>query len=199
MFIFNRSARLVYGFLFLYAAVVSPVFAASSERAVFAGGCFWCMHAAFEQLPGVTKVTSGYTGGIIANPTYEQVSTGETGHVEAIEVTYDADKVAYSKLLEWFWDNVDPTDASGQFCDKGSQYVAGIFYTTLDQLKLATESLRKIESKFKQPVATFIRPAVTFYAAEDYHQSYYKKNKLRYQLYKTGCGRDDTLQKIWRK
>lgn len=186
-------------FIMMFVLLMPVVAQAATERAIFAGGCFWCMHAAFEELPGVNKVTSGYTGGTVVNPTYEQVSSGETGHVEAIEVTYDPDKVAYTKLLEWFWDNVDPTDPNGQFCDKGSQYRAGIFYITPAQEKLAHESLTRIEAKFKQKVATFIREAGPFYAAEDYHQSYYKKNKLRYQLYKTGCGRADTLKKVWQK
>lgn len=196
---FMRCTRSVFALLVLASVLPGLSFAASPERAIFAGGCFWCMHAAFEQLPGVSQVTSGYTGGTVANPTYEQVSTGETGHVEAIEVTYDPDKVAYTKLLEWFWDNVDPTDANGQFCDKGSQYAAGIFYTTPDQQHLAETSLKRVAAKFKQPVVTFIRPALPFYAAEAYHQSYYQKNKLRYQLYKSGCGRTDTLKKVWQK
>jgi peptide-methionine (S)-S-oxide reductase len=179
--------------------ISAPVSAAKTETAIFAGGCFWCMHAAFEGLDGVTKVTSGYTGGDLANPTYDQVSTGETGHIEAIEATYDPDKVSYDKLLERFWDNVDPTDPKGQFCDKGSQYAAGIFYTTPEQQTAAQQSITKVEEKLKQKVATFLRPAKTFYEAEDYHQSYYKKNTLRYELYKNGCGRAKTLEKVWGK
>lgn len=168
-----------------------------SETAIFSGGCFWCMHAAFEGLEGVTKVVSGYTGGHVENPTYEQVSSGTTGHIEAIEVTYDPSKVAYTKLLEYFWDNVDPTDPSGQFCDKGSQYLAGIFYSNDTQKELAVKSVGDAETRLKQKVETFVRPAEVFYAAEDYHQSYYKKNALRYELYKMGCGREKSLKKLW--
>lgn len=169
---------------------------AHADKAIFAGGCFWCMHAAFEQLDGVSKVVSGYTGGHVANPTYEQVSTGTTGHVEAIEVTYDPDQVTFTKLLEWFWDNVDPTDPEGQFCDKGNQYLAGIFYTTDAQKTQAEHSTEAKRAKFGADFAVFVRPAEPFYAAEDYHQSYYKKNALRYKLYKMGCGRDQRLEQI---
>jgi peptide-methionine (S)-S-oxide reductase len=187
--------------LILLSTGIQAAFAQSpskNETAVFAGGCFWCMHAAFEQLPGVTKVTSGYTGGQIENPTYEQVSSGTTGHVEAIQVTYDPNKVAYKKLLEWFWDNVDPTDAEGQFCDKGTQYLAGIFYTTPAQKKEAQISIDAVEKKLKIKSEIFLRGAEIFYPAEEYHQRYYKKNSLRYQLYKSGCGRDKVLKKIWK-
>lgn len=166
------------------------------EKAVFAGGCFWCMHAEFEGRKGVTMVMSGYTGGHVANPTYEQVSSGETGHVEAIEVIYDPRIVSYADLLSIFWSNVDPTDADGQFCDKGSQYHAGIFYFGDTQKKLAEESAAKVEAKLGRKVATFIRPADLFYEAEDYHQGYYKKNPLRYKLYKTGCGREQKLKAL---
>ena len=176
------------------AADTSP---ATSETAIFAGGCFWCMHAAFEGLDGVTKVVSGYTGGHVKNPTYEQVSTGNTGHIEVIEVTFNPQAVPYTKLLEYFWDNVDPTDPEGQFCDKGSQYLAGIFYLNDAQKELAEISVADAEKRLKQKVSTFIRPAEPFYAAEDYHQSYHKKNELRYQLYKMGCGRDKTLKRVW--
>ena len=171
--------------------------APGSQTAIFAGGCFWCMHASFEQLPGVVKVVSGYTGGDVTNPTYEQVSTGETGHVEAIEVQFDPQKVSYDALLEKFWENVDPTDPTGQFCDKGSQYLAGIFYTNTDQKERAEKSIAAVETKLKMKISTFLRPAKTFYAAEEYHQSYYNKNKLRYEMYKTGCGRAKTLKRVW--
>ncbi len=166
------------------------------ETAIFAGGCFWCMQTAFAQLSGVTKVESGYTGGTVANPTYEQVSAGGTGHIEAIRVLYDPTQVAYTKLLEWFWDNVDPNDSTGQFCDKGDQYLAGIFYANDTQKDLAEKSIAAIEKKLNKKVATFLRPTETFYVAEDYHQDYYKKNPIRYKFYKTSCGRDQTLEKI---
>jgi peptide-methionine (S)-S-oxide reductase len=170
-----------------------------TQTATFAGGCFWCMHAAFESLDGVLKVQSGYTGGKMANPTYEQVSSGTSGHVEAIEVVFDPTKVAYTKLLEWFWDNVDPTDPNGQFCDKGAQYAAGIFYSDDAQKKLAETSQEAVEKKLGQPVATFLRPATKFYVAEDYHQSYYKKSAQRYQQYAAGCGRKERLKQVWDK
>jgi peptide-methionine (S)-S-oxide reductase len=185
--------------LLLGAILMTLPISAKADTAIFAGGCFWCMHAAFAQLDGVLSVESGYTGGHVKNPTYEQVSGGNTGHVEAIEVQYDPAKVSYGKLLEWFWDNVDPTDPKGQFCDKGSQYAAGIFYTTPEQKAEAEKSLASVEKKLGAKVATFIRGAEKFYAAEDYHQDYYKKNELRYKLYKAGCGRDETLKKVWKK
>jgi methionine-S-sulfoxide reductase len=170
-----------------------------TETAIFAGGCFWCLHAVYEPLDGVAKVVSGYTGGHVANPTYEQVSGGATGHVEAIEVIYDPARVAYPELLELFWENVDPTDPTGQFCDKGSEYLAGIFYHIEQQRIEAEQSIKDAEEKLGMKVSTFLRPAEPFYAAEEYHQSYYKKNELRYHLYKLGCGRDKTLAKVWAK
>lgn len=193
------------GSLFI-AALAASLFGGSAmaqdnktETAIFAGGCFWCMHAAFEGLEGVTRVLSGYSGGDTPNPTYEAVSTGQTGHIEVIQVTYDPARVGYAKLLEYFWDNVDPTDPNGQFCDKGSQYLAGIFYMTDAQKAAATESIAAVEKKLGRNVATFLRPAKPFYAAEDYHQSYHKKNPIRYNMYKSGCGRDEKLEEIWKK
>lgn len=174
-----------------------PAARAEEGRAVFAGGCFWCMHAEFEKLDGVSKVTSGYTGGTVANPTYEQVSTGTTGHIEAVEIVFDPAKTSFDALLDIFWGNIDPLDPDGQFCDKGSQYAAGIFYLDDTQKTTAEASVKKIEEKLKAKVATFIRPAVPFYPAEDYHQSFYKKNQLRYNLYKQGCGRNERLEKLW--
>jgi len=195
--LYRTFQALVLGILFM--SGISNASAATAERAVFAGGCFWCMHAAFEQLEGVSKVDSGYTGGTMPNPTYEQVSTGRTGHIEAIQVMYDPEKVPYEKLLERFWDNVDPTDPQGQFCDKGSQYLAGIYYVTPQQKEAAENSIAEIEKKLGRKIETFLRPAVEFYPAEEYHQSYYKKNELRYKLYEAGCGRKRTLEKIWKK
>jgi peptide-methionine (S)-S-oxide reductase len=170
-----------------------------AETAIFAGGCFWCMHAEFEGEAGVTKVVSGYTGGTVDNPTYQQVSSGQTGHVEAIEVEFDPGKISYEKLLDIFWSNIDPTDPNGQFCDKGSQYRAGIFYTTEAQKSAAAASIPVIEKKLEQKVATFLRPAAKFYAAEDYHQSYYRKNAIQYKLYAAGCGRSRKLEQLYRK
>jgi methionine-S-sulfoxide reductase len=169
--------------------------------ATFAGGCFWCMEPPFDKLEGVHETISGYTGGRIANPSYEQVSSGGTGHVEALQIRYDPEKVSYSKLLEVFWRNVNPTDPNGQFCDRGSQYVTAIFYHTEEQKQLAEESKRRLEESgvLPKPVVTRIRPASAFYAAEDYHQDYYKKNPLRYKFYRTGCGRDSVLEDLWDK
>ncbi len=168
------------------------------KTAIFAGGCFWCMEPQFAAINGVSKVVSGYTGGRVDHPTYEQVSSGATGHVEAIEVSYDPSKVSYSALLDIFWKNVDPLDEYGQFCDKGSQYRAGVFYTDDQQKTLAEESKQKVSSMFKQPVATVIKPASVFWPAEDYHQEYYIKNKIRYKMYRHGCGRDDRLESLWK-
>jgi peptide-methionine (S)-S-oxide reductase len=167
------------------------------KKATFAGGCFWCMEPEFSNIPGVSKVIVGYTGGHVKNPTYEQVSSGDTGHVEAIEITYDPNKVSFKQLLNIFWENVDPTDEYGQFCDKGSQYRAGIFYHDDEQKKLAENSKEKVREMFKQQIAVIIHSASEFYPAEDYHQEYYIKNKVRYKMYRTGCGRDNRLEKLW--
>ena len=185
-------------FLFLFAGG-GAMAANASQTATFAGGCFWCMHGEFAAIEGVSKVVSGYTGGTTKNPTYEQVSKGGTGHLESIEVTYDAAKVSYDKLLEIFWENIDPLDENGQFCDKGSQYRAGIFYHDEEQKKLAEASRAKIFERFKKSIATIIQPASVFYPAEDYHQEYYIKNRTHYKLYRYGCGRDDRLKELWQK
>ena len=170
--------------------------AADTQTATFAGGCFWCMEPEFAQIPGVNKVTSGYTGGHVANPTYEQVSTGSTGHLEAIEVTYDPTKVKYEQLLDIFWENIDPLDEKGQFCDKGEQYRAGIFTHDETQATLAEASKEKVAKRFGKPVATIIKPATVFYPAEDYHQEYYIKSRDRYKRYRMGCGRDVRLEEL---
>ncbi|MGE0754516.1 MAG: peptide-methionine (S)-S-oxide reductase MsrA [Alphaproteobacteria bacterium] len=166
------------------------------ETATFAGGCFWCMEAEFAGIEGVSKVVSGYTGGHVDDPTYEQVSSGGTGHLEAIEVTYDPAQVSYEKLLEIFWDNIDPTDADGQFCDKGSQYRAAIFTHNAKQKTMAEQTLAKVQQRFTRPVATLIRDAEKFWNAEDYHQQYYIKAKDRYKRYRQGCGRDARLEEL---
>lgn len=171
----------------------------TNRTATFAGGCFWCMHGEFAAIPGVTRVVSGYTGGRTPNPTYEQVSRGDTGHVEAIEVTFDPAQVTYQKLLDVFWENIDPLDPYGQFCDKGTQYRAGIFTHDAEQKKLAETSRAAMTEKFKQPVATVIADATTFYPAEDYHQDFYIKNKTRYKMYRLGCGRDERLEELKKK
>jgi peptide-methionine (S)-S-oxide reductase len=169
----------------------------ATATAVFAGGCFWCMEPPFDKLPGVMATTSGYTGGSKVDPTYEQVSAGDTGHVEAVQITYDPKLVSYEKLLEVFWHNVDPLDKGGQFCDRGSTYTSAIFYANDEQKKIAEQSKAAIENKLGKPVVTTIRPAATFYAAEDYHQDYYQKNPLRYKYYRYSCGRDQRLEQLW--
>ncbi|MBZ0254046.1 MAG: peptide-methionine (S)-S-oxide reductase MsrA [Candidatus Methylomirabilis sp.] len=188
--------------LALLAAVAAGVAmaetSAQTETAVFAGGCFWCMEAEFAAVPGVRKVVSGYTGGTVRNPTYEQVCTGRTGHFEAIEVTFDPAQVGYAKLLEIFWTNVDPLDPHGQFCDKGSQYRAGVFHRGEAQRRLAEASKAKVREMFGREIATVVAPASEFFPAEDYHQEYYIKSKLRYKLYRAGCGRDERLEELWK-
>lgn len=176
----------------------SPVIAAQ-EKAIFAGGCFWCMEQPFDRLPGVLSVMPGYTGGATKNPTYKEVSNGSTGHTEAVEIIFDPAKISYDKLLQVFWRNIDPTVTDRQFCDVGSQYRAAIFYLNDQQLKLAQQSKKLIENqkKFKEPVVTGITPAATFYPAEEYHRQYYKKNPIRYSYYRSSCGRDKRLKELW--
>jgi peptide-methionine (S)-S-oxide reductase len=172
---------------------------AKLEKATFAGGCFWCMEPPFEKLPGVVSVTSGYTGGHVKNPTYEEVSAGGTGHAEAVQVLYDPSKISYAKLLEVFWHNVDPTVKDRQFCDIGHQYRTAIFYHTEEQRRLALRSKEELEKNkpFKGPIVTEIVPASTFYPAEEYHQHYYRKNPIRYSYYRAACGRDSRLRELW--
>ena len=170
---------------------------AQTARATFAGGCFWCMEPPFDELDGVISTTSGYIAGKTKNPTYEQVSTGTTGHTEALQVVYDPKKITYEKLLEVFWRNIDPLAANGQFCDLGSQYRSGIYYHDGNQKSAAEKSKKSIQTRFKQPVATEITAATVFYPAEDYHQDYYKKNPVRYKLYSHGCGRAQRLEEVW--
>lgn len=169
------------------------------ESAIFAGGCFWCEETAFEGLPGVVSVTSGYIGGHKKNPTYDEVSAGATGHAEAVEVIYDPKVITYAKLLDVFWRNVDPFQANGQFCDHGTQYRSAIFYRGESQRQAAEESKRKLEEepRFRGKIVTQIVPATTFYPAEDYHQDFYKKSPIRYHTYRAGCGRDARLKAIW--
>ena len=187
---------------FLFAALLSLsglAWAQSSEKATFAGGCFWCTEEAFEKVAGVTEVVSGYMGGKVKNPTYEQVSTGRTGHTEVVQVTYDPAKVSYEKLLETFWVNHDPTVLDRQFCDAGSQYRPEIFYHSQEQQRLAEASKAKWQEAkpFRQPIRTPITAASEFWPAEDYHQDYYKKNPLQYRFYVTGCGRYQRLDSLW--
>ena len=189
-------------FIILFCILLIPfqqVQAASTEKATFAGGCFWCMEAPFDKLPGVVSVTPGYTGSTVKNPTYQQVSAGGTGHAEAVQIVFDPSKTSYSKLLDIFWHNIDPTVKDRQFCDTGNQYRSGIFYHGEEQRRLAQQSKSALEKNkpFKGPVVTEITPASEFYPAEEYHQHYYKKNPLRYSYYRTSCGRDQRLKELW--
>jgi peptide-methionine (S)-S-oxide reductase len=170
---------------------------AETATAIFAGGCFWCMEPPFDKIEGVVSTTSGYTGGSKPDPTYQEVSAGKTGHTEALKVVYDPAKVSYERLLEVFWRNHDPLSADGQFCDKGSQYRAGIFFGNEEEKKLAEASKAVVAARFKQPIVTEIVPAATFYPAEDYHQDYYIKNPIRYKYYSTSCGRYRRLKELW--
>ena len=173
------------------------VMAAEYKNAVFAGGCFWCLEGPFDALPGVVETESGYTGGKNPNPTYEAVSSGTTGHYEAMRVQYDPGKVGFAKLLDVFWRNIDPTDGGGQFCDRGPQYRSAIFVADAEEEALARESKARLEKERNMTIATEILPLGEFYAAEEYHQDYYKKNPLRYHFYRQGCGRDLRLKQLW--
>ncbi|WP_299070992.1 peptide-methionine (S)-S-oxide reductase MsrA [Accumulibacter sp.] len=168
------------------------------RTAIFAGGCFWCIEADFEKLPGVIAAESGYTAGRTVNPTYEQVSAGSTGHTEAIRVTYDPQKVSYRQLLDYFWRHIDPTVKNRQFCDVGSQYRSGIYWQNEAERKAAESSRDTLLASGKLPrIETEIVAASPFYPAEEYHQDYYKKNPIRYAYYRQGCGRDARVQQIW--
>lgn len=177
----------------------APQQTAGQASAIFAGGCFWCMEPPYDALDGVVSTTSGYIGGSVADPTYEQVSAGGTGHAEAVRVVYDPAKVSYDQLVEVFWHNVDPTQVDGQFCDHGDQYRTAIFYANDEQKQIAEQSLAALEKSkpFEGAIVTEIVPATVFYPAEDYHQDYYQKNPLRYKYYRWGCGRDQRLTELW--
>lgn len=169
------------------------------SKAYFAGGCFWCMEEAFEKVEGVLSATSGYMGGTVANPSYEAVSAGRTGHAESVEVVYDPAKVSYQRLLDAFWHNVDPVTPNAQFCDHGSQYRSAIFFQTEEEKRASEASRHAIEQskRFNEPIVTQILMASQFYPAEEYHQDYYKKNPVRYKFYKYNCGRAQRLEALW--
>ena len=173
----------------------------TSGKTYFAGGCFWCMEEVFEKVDGVLSVTSGYMGGTVSNPTYEEVSAGRTGHAESVEVVYDPAKVSYQKLLDAFWHNVDPLTPNAQFCDHGSQYRSAIFFQTDEEKRASDNSKQTIEQskRFKEPIVTQIVMASKFYPAEEYHQDFYKKNPVRYKFYKYNCGRAQRLEELWGK
>jgi peptide-methionine (S)-S-oxide reductase len=169
------------------------------KLATFAGGCFWCTESDFEKVNGVISVTSGYTGGVEANPSYEQVSSGTTGHAEGVQIVFDPEKITYKELIDIYWKSIDPTNAQGQFCDIGKQYRTEIFYHDDEQKQIAEETKKQIEESGKLPsaIATKITKATEFYPAEDYHQDYHKKNPVRYKYYRYSCGRDEKLKELW--
>ncbi len=181
------------------AAFAQEAGSVSRETAIFAGGCFWCVEEAFDQVPGVLATVSGYTGGTKENPTYREVSAGGTGHYEAVRVEYDPAKVSYEQLLETFWRNIDPFDAAGQFCDKGESYRSAVFTSDPAEAKLAETQKGEIAGRFGTPVATAVLPEQAFYPAEEYHQDFYTRNPARYKYYKWACGRAQRIQEIWGK
>jgi len=182
---------------------IAPLVNAESDthKAIFAGGCFWCMEPPFDALEGVISTTSGYIGGTVAEPNYKQVSSGTTGHTEALEIVYNPDKITYQQLLNTFWKNIDPVDGGGQFCDRGSQYRSEVFYTSGQQRELAEKSKQQLNDGdlLPAPVQTAITAASPFYPAEDYHQNYYQKNPKRYKFYSWNCGRKQRLLQLWGK
>jgi peptide-methionine (S)-S-oxide reductase len=200
----NRALRTLMSF-FVAAAAFGPLLQpahaqAAKATAIFAGGCFWCIEKDFEKLPGVIEAESGYTGGRTTQPTYEQIGTGRTGHTEAVRVIYDPAKVSYSQLVEYFWRHIDPTVKDRQFCDVGSQYRSGIYWQNDAERKVAEASRDAlVKSKRFPAIHTELAAASTFWLAEDYHQDYYKKNPVRYNLYRANCGRDLRVEQLWGK
>lgn len=188
---------LLMGWLGAVSAADAPT--AATAKATFAGGCFWCMEPPFDALAGVSTTISGYTGGQAKQPTYDAVSSGRTGHVEALQVIYDPKQIGYQQLLDVFWRNIDPLDGGGQFCDRGEQYTTAIFYHNDEQKRLAEQSKQKVAARLGRTIVTPIRPAAEFYAAEAYHQDYYQRNPLRYKYYRFSCGRDKRLEQLWGK
>ena len=204
----QKFAHAAFSMVLLMFAAVSPGTSSISSAAendlkvaTFAGGCFWCVEADFDNVPGVVRTISGYTGGDLINPTYKQVSAGGTGHREAVQIFYDPNKVSYAMLLEVFWRSVDPTDDGGQFCDRGESYKTAIFANSPEQKRLSEESKRNLQlsAVLDQPTVTSIEVAGPFYPAEDYHQNYYMKNPLRYKFYRYRCGRDARINELWGK
>jgi peptide-methionine (S)-S-oxide reductase len=197
----NKLLNLWLALAWIVLAQAGALHAASSNtetaKATLAGGCFWCMEPPYDELDGVLATISGYAGGKKKNPTYEEVSSGTTGHTEVVQVTYDPKKISYSKLLEVFWRNNDPLTPNRQFCDAGSQYRSAIFYHDESQKRLAEASKQTVAKRFKKPIVTEIVAAAEFYPAEDYHQDYYKKNPIRYKIYRYNCGRDQRLEELW--
>jgi peptide-methionine (S)-S-oxide reductase len=173
---------------------------AKTQSIIVAGGCFWCVESDFEKVPGVLGAVSGYINGTNANPTYEQVSTKKTGHYEVVKISYDDEKVTAKELTDYFWKTIDPTDSKGQFCDKGSPYLTGLFYQNEEQKKIFEQSLADIKAapkNFTAPIVTPVLAAEVFYEAEGYHQDYYSRNPIRYNYYRHGCGRDKRIKQLW--
>jgi methionine-S-sulfoxide reductase len=185
----------IIAFLILSSQNISK--AQTLKEAYFAGGCFWCMEESFDKVEGVLDVISGYSGGTTKNPTYKEVTYGNTGHFEVVKIIYDVEKVTYKKLLDTFWINIDPFDEKGQFCDKGYSYRSVAFYITDKEKVLIDNSILKLEKKFNKKIVTYVKKFDKFYKAEDYHQDYYERNFVNYLMYKNGCGRVKTLKKIW--
>ena len=186
-----------YKAIVLFLFLQTSVFSQDLGKVYFAGGCFWCMEESFEKKEGVLEVISGYSGGKTKNPTYEEVTYGDTGHFETIEVIFDKNKTNYSDLLDYFWKNIDPFDEYGQFCDKGYSYRSVAFYENDEQMDLIEKSMMKLEKKFNKKIVTYVRKFDKFYKAEDMHQNYYEVKFLNYLRYKKACGREETLNRIW--
>ena len=191
----NILIKFLHIILFLLITNISN--AQNIKKTYFAGGCFWCMEESFDRVNGVKSVVSGYSGGHLKNPTYADVIYTDSGHVEAVEITYNSSIVNYEGLLEVYWQNIDPFDAEGQFCDKGKSYRSVIFYENKNQKEIIEKSLKNLQKKFNKKIVTLIRDFEKFYPAENYHQDYYEKNFIRYLMYKKGCQREETLKKIW--
>ena len=177
---------------------INYAFSKNLNKAYFAGGCFWCMEESFEKLEGVKEVISGYSGGTTSNPTYKEVTFGDTGHFEVVEIIYNNNIISYNELLKNFWINIDPFDAFGQFCDKGYSYRSVAFYQNADEKNQIEKSISEIENKFSKRVVTYVREFEIFYIAEDKHQDYYQEYLLNYLMYKKGCGREEVLKRIWK-
>ncbi|WP_425088531.1 peptide-methionine (S)-S-oxide reductase MsrA [Stappia sp.] len=198
----RRAASGLIGTLFLAAlatALPGPATAADERTAIFAGGCFWCVESDFDAIPGVLETVSGYTGGTLDNPTYAAVTEGGTGHYEAVRITFDAERVSYAELVAALFRSVDPTDAGGQFCDRGPSYRTAIFVTDDAQRRVAEAAKQDAQKRLDREVVTPILPAATFYPAEDYHQDFYEKSSTRYSYYRWSCGRDETVKRVWGK
>ena len=183
--------------IFIILININFSYSAQKDKAYFAGGCFWCMEESFEKLAGVDEVISGYSGGVTENPTYKEVTYGNTGHFEVVEVVYNKRIISYEKLLENFWINIDPFDAYGQFCDKGYSYRSVAFYQNGEEKKLIEKNIRKLEQQFDKKVVTYVRNFEKFFKAEKYHQDFYKVKLERYLRYKKACGREEILKRIW--